>query len=177
MIEVGTQRIAVHVDAVEQYEYDGRSYRMLRVSDPGDVFSGSIVCGIGHLTSFFPEKLMGHKGYRVEGMRCYWVDGTLVFKYGDRDCDEVYQAYHNGVYESLADDFRVYPNPTDGLLRVERNHETSLEAQPAEYRITNVLCQTVQTGTVTDSSIDVSALPQGVYFLTMEGHTVKVMKQ
>ena len=76
-IFVGTEILTMHVDAVEEIEYEGRIYRMLRVSDPDDLFSGNIVCGIGHLTSFFPERLMDKgDGVRVEGMRCYWNEGA-----------------------------------------------------------------------------------------------------
>ncbi len=59
-IKVGTESLIMHVDAVEEIEYEGRTYRMLHVSDPEDLFSGDIVCGIGHLTSFFPERLMNN---------------------------------------------------------------------------------------------------------------------
>ena len=98
-IKVGTRTLDMHVDAVEEIEYEGRTYRMLRVSDPEDLFSGNIVCGIGHLTSFFPERLMGDGDrMRVEGMRCYWNEGELMFKYGDEDCDAIYSEVH-GVEE------------------------------------------------------------------------------
>ena len=98
-IKVGTRTLDMHVDAVEEIEYEGRTYRMLHVSDPDDLFSGDIVCGIGHLTSFFPERLMDNgDGIRVEGMRCYWSDSKLVFKYGDEDCDAIYDELH-GVEE------------------------------------------------------------------------------
>ena len=81
--KVGTETLTMHVDAEEIVEYEGRFYRMLHVSDTDDIFSGDIVCGIGHLTSFFPERLMDNgDGIRVEGMRCYWVENELVFKYG-----------------------------------------------------------------------------------------------
>jgi hypothetical protein len=164
----------MHVDAVEQYEYEGRIYRMLRVSDDQDLFSGTIVCGIGHLTSFFPERLMNRgKAYRVEGIRCYWRDGELVFKYGDRDCDEVYQEYHNGIDESIDNQFNIYPNPTDGVLFVETFVGTSPTCN--EYHITNLMGQTVQTGSLTAETqqIDVSGLPQGMYFISVGEMTQK----
>ncbi len=67
---------------------------LLHVSDPDHLFSGDIVCGVGHLTSFFPEKLMNQdKGYRVEGLRCFWQDENLVFQHGGKDCDEVYEQH------------------------------------------------------------------------------------
>ena len=173
-IKVGTETITMHVDAVEQYYYDGRLYRMLRVSDDGDLFSGTIVCGIGHLNSFFPERLMNRgKAYRVEGMRCYWRNGELVFKYGDEDCDAVYKNIHFGIEESVENQFNIYPNPTDGVLFVETHGRASLLNQT--YRITNLMGQTLMTGQITGEiqQIDVTNLPDGMYFITVGDMTQK----
>ena len=174
-IFVGTEILTMHVDAVEEIEYEGRTYRMLRVSDPDDLFSGNIVCGIGHLTSFFPERLMDKgDGVRVEGMRCYWNEGELVFKYGDEDCDAVISELH-GVEEdgpsTPLTELVIYPNPTDGTLFVQTLRATSLHDQT--YRITNVMGQTLLTGKITgeNQQIDVSSLPQGMYFITFAGET------
>ena len=176
-IFVGTEILTMHVDAVEEIEYEGRTYRMLRVSDPDDLFSGNIVCGIGHLTSFFPERLMDKgDGVRVEGMRCYWNEGELVFKYGDEDCDAVISELH-GVEEdgpsTPLTELVIYPNPTDGTLFVQTLRATSLHDQT--YRITNVMGQTLLTGKITgeNQQIDVSSLPQGMYFITFAGETQK----
>jgi len=182
-IKVGTRTLDMHVDAVEEIEYEGRTYRMLRVSDPEDLFSGNIVCGIGHLTSFFPERLMGDGDrMRVEGMRCYWNEGELVFKYGDEDCDAIYSEVH-GLEEGgpstpstgsgTAGTFEVYPNPTNSILFVETRRATSLPDQT--YHITNLMGQTLLTGQITDETqqIDVSSLPQGMYFITFAGETRK----
>ena len=184
-IKVGTASLTMHVDAVEQYEYEGRVFRMLQVSDDQDLFGGTIVCGIGHLSSFFPERLMNRsKNYRVEGMRCYWREGELFFKYGNRDCDEVYEEYHNGIEEDgpstpstgsgTAGAFTIYPNPTNGVLFVETRHGTSLPAAN-EYRIANLMGQTVLTGNITAETqqIDVSDLPQGMYFISVGDGTQK----
>ena len=178
VIKVGTESLTMHVDAVEQYEYEGRIFKMLQVSDAEDLFSGIIVCGIGHLTSFFPERLMiRDKDYRVEGIRCFWRNGELVFKYGDRDCDEIYQQYHEGIEEDGpsigSGSLIVYPNPTDGILFVQTLHATSLQAET--YRITNLMGQTVLTGTITveTQQIDVSNLPQGIYYIGVGDMTRK----
>ncbi len=171
-IKVGTESIIMHVDAVELYEYDGRQYKTLHVRDAENFFSGIIVCNIGHLTSFFPERLMTKgKAYRVEGIRCYWREGELVFKYGDRDCDEVYEQIHNGLGEMDDAAFAVYPNPTDGVLFI-RTHAV----RPYEgYRITNLIGQTVLSGNINteNQQINVSDLPQGMYFITFAGETRK----
>lgn len=173
VINVGTESLVMHVDAVSDYEYDGRTLKMLSVSDENDLFSGDIVCGIGHLTSFFPERLMNRgRGYRVKGIRCYWQDGELVFKLGEKDCDEVYQEYHNqGVDETETSGFRIYPNPANDVIVVETPEGATLQ----EYRITNLLGQTMLTGT--SQTIDVSSLPSGMYFLTLGTQTLKFTKQ
>ena len=182
-IKVGTESIVMHVDAVEDFEYEGKTYRMLRVSDADDIFSGDIVCGIGHLTSFFPERLMDNRdGILVEGLRCYWVEDELVFKPGDEDCDAIYEELH-GIEEGgpstpstgsgTAGTFTVYPNPANGVLFVETVCTPSLPDQT--YRITNLMGQTVLSGNINAETqqIDVSSLPQGMYFITFAGETRK----
>jgi hypothetical protein len=148
---------------------------MLRVSDPDDLFSGNIVCGIGHLTSFFPERLMNNgDGIRVEGLRCYWVENELVFKIGDEDCDAVYSEVHWVEDPSTGSGaLVVYPNPTNGVLFVQTLRATSLHAQT--YRITNMMGQTLLTGQITAETqqIDISDLPEGMYFIIFAGETRK----
>ena len=118
-------------------------------------------------------------GLRVEGMRCYWVENELVFKPGDEDCDAIYDELH-GIVEGgpstgsgTAGTFEVYPNPTNGVLFVETRHGTSLPDQT--YRIANLMGQTVLTGQITTETqqINVSSLPQGMYFITFAGETQK----
>ena len=175
-IKVGTESLTMHVDAVEEIEYEGRTYRMLRVSDPEDLFSGNIVCGIGHLTSFFPERLMDNgDGIRVEGLRCYWIEDELVFKPGDEDCDAIYSEVH-GVEEdgpsTGSGTLTVYPNPTNGILTI---HHSSFSIHHSLFRITNFMGQTLLTGQIAaeNQQIDVSSLPQGMYFITFAGETRK----
>ena len=168
-IKVGNESITMHVDAVEPYDYEGQTLKLLRVSDTNDIFSGDIVCGIGHLTSFFPEKLMS-KGYRVEGIRCFWQDGELVYQNGDQDCDEIYEQHHLGVDEIDAEfGFTIYPNPSHDVLFVLSDNINS------EYRITNMMGQTLFIGTIDSETqqIDISSLTNGIYFITFAGETQK----
>ena len=182
-IKVGTESIIMHVDTVEQYEYEGTTYRMLHVSDANDLFGGKIMSGVGHLTSFFPEGLMTRgKGYRVNGLRCYWIYGDLVFTLNRNDCDAIYAELHNGIEEdgpsTGSGTFAVYPNPTHNILFVQTLRATSLQAETV-YRITNLTGQTVLTGQITAETqqIDVSGLPQGMYFITMGDMTRKFVVQ
>ena len=175
-IKVGNESLVMHVDAVENIVYEGRTYRMLHVSDADDYFSGDIVCGIGHLTSFFPERLMDNgDGLRVEGLRCYWIEDELVFKPGDEDCDAIYSEVH-GVEEdgpsTGSGTLTVYPNPTNGVLTV---HHSAFRIHHSEFQIANLMGQTVLSGNITAETqqINVSSLPQGMYFITFAGETRK----
>ena len=173
-IKVGEESLTMHVDEVLDYEYEGQIYRMLRVSDENDLFSGDIICEIGHMTSFFPERLMTRgKGYQVEGIRCFWQFGQLVFKQGDMGCDEVHSGHYWAVDEQPDDAaFGVYPNPTNGVLTI---HHSSFRIHHSAFRITNLMGQTLQSGTITAETqqIDVSGLPEGMYFISVGDMTRK----
>ena len=179
-IKVGMESLTMHVDSVWHHEFEGRSYRILHVSDPDDLFSGDIVCGIGHLTSFFPERLMNRgKGYRVTGLRCYWVEGNLIFKITNDDCDAIYAELHNGVEENGPSTgsgaFAIYPNPANGVLFVRLPQCDSPTTEQIEYHITNLMGQTLLQGHIDteNQQIDISNLPAGMYFFSVSGETVK----
>jgi hypothetical protein len=176
-IRVGMQSLTMHVDAVDSLDYNGRTFRVMHVSDVYNLFSGDIVCGIGHQTSFFPERLMRNgEGLRVDGLRCYWVEDKLVFKNGEKDCDAIFSEIHGidePTYEHVVAQFDLYPNPTNGVLFVETRLIASLQGQT--YRVTNLTGQTVLTGSLNAETqqIDVSGLPEGMYFITVSGETRK----
>ena len=71
------------------------------------------------------------------------------------------------------DQFAIYPNPTDGILIVETVCTPSLPNET--YRITNLMGQTLMSGTITNDVqwIDVSNLPEGMYFITVGDATRK----
>ncbi len=180
-IKVGNENITVHVDAIdENYEYNNMNYRALYITDANNVFSGTIICGMGHLTSFFPEKLMTQgKRYRVDGLRCYWRNGVLAYKQGEKDCDEVYQQLHNGIEEddpsTDSGTLTVYPNPANGFLFVQLPQCDCPTTGQTEYRITNLIGQTLLQGSINieNQQIDINNLPAGMYFINFDGQTVK----
>ena len=69
----------------------------------------------------------------------------------------------------VSEGFRVYPNPAHDMI-------TILGGQN-DYRISNLLGQTLMTGTihVDSQQIDVSALPAGLYYITVGELTKKVV--
>lgn len=178
-IMVGTQSIRMTVDSVENRDYDGVLYKVLHVSDPNDLFSGDIICGIGHTTSFFPERLMKKPSkYKVNGFRCYWVDEALVLKMGEEDCDAVYQSFHD-VDENPTSAFKVYPNPATTHLYVITNNviPNNVITNPVlpnpSFLISTPLGQPILSGTLSNQTINVSTLPPGLYFLTIGNQTQK----
>ena len=174
-IKVGTESIIVHVDHVDVFEYQGGTFKMLQISDANDIFNGDIVIGFGHMTSFFPEKLMNQgKGFRVDGLRCYWVEGALLYHNGEEDCDAIHSELQ-GVEETNGDSFVVYPNPANNILFVRLPQCDSPTTGQTEYRITNLMGQTLLQGPINaeNQQLDISNLPAGMYFISVDEQTVK----
>ena len=180
-IKVGTESIIVHVDNVSVFEYQGETYKMLTISDEDNIFNGDIVVGFGHMTSFFPEKLMNRgKGFRVDGLRCYWVEDALLYHYGDEDCDAIHSELQNVEEDgpsTSSGTFAVYPNPTIGVLFVETRLIASLP--DPTYHITNLMGQTLLQGHITaeKQQIDIANLPSGMYFISVGEQILKFVKQ
>jgi hypothetical protein len=105
------------------------------------------------------------------------VEDELVFNLdGEEECDAILSDIHGieeGGPSTGSGTLAVYPNPTDGVLFVETRRATSLPDQT--YRITNLMGQTVLSGNITAETqqIDVSNLPDGMYFITFAGETRK----
>ena len=119
-------------------------------------------------------------GLRVEGLRCYWIEDELVFNLdGEEECDAIYSEVH-GIEEggpstpsTGSGTVMVYPNPTDGVLVIETHDRASLQGDT--YRISNMMGQVLLQGQIMGETqrIDVSSLPQGMYFITVGEGTRK----
>ena len=103
--------------------------------------------------------------------------GTLTV-YAENDCGVVERHLNissqvDAVVEHGSSDWNNYPNPTNGVLFVQTLRATSLPA--ATYRITNLTGQTLLAGQITNETqqINVSSLPQGMYFITVADMTRK----
>ena len=106
-----------------------------------------------------------YEGYHPKTFTLTVSDGeTLV-----QDVQLVPDWYGNEEMTSGA--IGVYPNPTDGVLFVERHRSASVQGQT--YRICNVMGQVLLQGLVTGERqrIDVSGLADGIYFVSVGGET------
>lgn len=170
-ISVGNQSITMHVDAVSYTEYSGTFYRIMTVSDAQDIFGGQIICGIGHTRSFFPERLLSkNRSYRVDGMRCYWVDGEPIIQFGDVDCDEIYEEHHQTTPPS-DNKISVYPNPAYDFILINVK-------QPTHYTISDIFGKTILKGIISSDNqqINIENLPDGMYFVNINNQIVKIIK-
>ena len=178
VIKVGEESITMHVEEVENQIITGLPYKKMTVSDNNNIFSGTIVSNIGHLTSFFPEKLIEKSSkFDVEQLRCYWLYGNLVYKIGNLDCDEIYINNHIGIDETTTETFSVYPNPTNGVITIVGTWRAA-SPQSMEYTITNICGQIVMKGTISSDNqqINVSELSCGMYFIKIEDKSIKIIK-
>ena len=171
-INVGNESIIIHVDNVYYNDYEGKTYRVMTVSDANDIFSGDIICGIGHTTSFFPERLLNNRDIDVDGIRCYWSFGEQMIQFGDTDCDEIYDIIHFDVEEIQSETISVYPNPTNGIITINVDNQT-------EFTITNICGQTIMRGVISgdNQQIDVSELSCGMYFIKIDDKSIKFIKE
>ena len=104
----------------------------------------------------------------------------------DDDGDYYYLDFHyssmDGIDEQTAGVLGVYPNPTDGILNVWLPNSPAPFGRgtcdsPAGYRISNLMGQTVQSGVLNAGTqeVNLSALPRGVYLITIGSTTRKIV--
>jgi hypothetical protein len=128
-------------------------------------FSNSDVCnwmieGIGHEAGLFEPMTVLLEF--VSEFYCYAENNTPLF--GDLDCILNVGAREIPIPDNLV---AVYPNPTEGLLRVEM----ASSGQVIEsYRLTDIYGRIIFENIFSKKNnhnfeIDISALPEGVYIL------------
>ena len=80
-----------------------------------------------------------------------------------------------GVNGNETNGFAVYPNPANNVLFIETQDFTSLPDQT--YRITNLLGQTILSGHIyaEKQQIDIANLSKGLYFITVDKQTKKLV--
>jgi len=84
-------------------------------------------------------------------------------------------------YELRITNYVVYPNPTNGQLRITNYELRNRTLSGAEVEIFSIVGQVVFTTRLselpTETIIDISHLANGLYFLKIDNKMIKVMKQ
>jgi hypothetical protein len=147
--------------------YSNCEFRAVRLDSPQNVFSFSSTCaryisqadGTYGPYYFFagipiPASKRGGLGGTRETVPIYVNTSTCQF--GSR--------MYVGVDEPTRQTIAIHPNPTASLLRFESKTQTN-------YSISDLMGRTIQSGIarVGQNEITVSALPNGVYFLRLDG--------
>lgn len=76
-----------------------------------------------------------------------------------------------GVHALIQETLTIYPNPTTGLLNVETNEIIS-----KNYIVYNIYGGICKQGVFTNDQIDISTLNPGIYLLSIDGVTFKIVK-
>jgi hypothetical protein len=146
----------------------------------------NIYCGTNYIFTFTPNA-----GYRIERVLINGennptavADGSYTFENVTKD-QTIHVTFTNVIgindYETASTTYVVLPNPTTGQLRII-NYESSME----EIGIYDVMGRVVFTtplfrstppteGNIT--TLDISHLPAGVYYLRIGTETAKIVKQ
>lgn len=88
---------------------------------------------------------------------------------------KIYPEFPNGIrQEKKKTGFDIYPNPAGGEITI-KNYKLGITN---EYRVTNVPGETLFTGhlTKTETLLDISSLPKGVYFIHVGSSVLKFVK-
>jgi N-acetylneuraminic acid mutarotase len=157
-----------------QFVYNGKGYAL---SGDGE---GHTHLETGELWQYTPEtdswfSVPPHPGTSKWAPGCFVVGSVLYFTSGVQ--------YTNWIPETLNDLWRFHLDEIDGIETVEL--ETLFYPNPTtdkitlssrvEYKLFSMSGEIILEGV--SSSIDVSALPTGVYFLNTEAQTFKVIKE
>jgi len=90
--------------------------------------------------------------------------------------DTVQFAFGNvGISETIQDAvIRIFPNPTNGKITISNEKSTINNVE-----MFNIVGQVVGTwqATSTETTIDISHLSNGIYFMKIDGKTAKIVKQ
>lgn len=141
--------------------FDGVNYNLIGYADGNDTsYDDNDIQNVNQYYKVTAVNTVSG-GLTCESAYAMSVDGVHDYVY----------AQTLGIAEIGDNDIAVYPNPTTGLLYIKSNNIAS------EYHIVNAIGQTVLTNIITSENqqIDISNLPNGVYFVKIAENTVKLV--
>jgi hypothetical protein len=172
--EIWTDSLFVNTKRVEyHYDENGLCIKIdgLVWSDEGWIFGMAGVNGVGGRN----ERIFWNESLSAEDKLIRATSHSFS------NITITWQTVYDGVEEkeetTNENGFAVYPNPAKGILNVSVRLPQcdSPTATKNAYRITNLMGQTLLQGTLTaeNQQIDITDLPSGMYFISVDGQTVK----
>lgn len=126
------------------------------------------ICMFGQTSMNFADRFRCYRDSLVD-----YKDENIQKYYGDN-------CYYPGVDPSLSvkesstskNDFIMYPNPADKVIEIRRNENSDTTA-----KVTNAVGQLTTTYEIKGkkAEINVSSLPTGIYFISIDGTTKKMI--
>ncbi|MDD4141759.1 MAG: T9SS type A sorting domain-containing protein [Bacteroidales bacterium] len=161
--------ITVTVDSVNYSDYNGIQIKNQFVSDENGYFSGKIIDGIGHSSSFFPNEIYylckygnSPDGIYIDGIRCYSDASGNNYSFMNMPCDTIYTQLINDIEEfsPQAANIELYPNPATDKISIKYGDNTC--SRVCIMTATGRLLKTFNSAAV---EIDTKDLPDGIYLV------------
>jgi acid phosphatase type 7 len=73
--------------------------------------------------------------------------------------------------------FQIYPNPTDGTIRIDFDENINQNDPLAKIEISDTMGRKIKEQSTENAQVDVSNLPAGIYFLKVKNHIVRFLKK
>jgi len=123
--------------------------------------------------------------FKIEGGGHTWPNAVIDIGVTNRDINASQEIWNffskydiNGAIITDVEESQsitntlIYPNPTHSQLNIERN-----TSEKVNFELVSILGEIVFIGTLltNNETLDVSELPTGVYFLTFENHSQKII--
>ena len=88
------------------------------------------------------------------------------------DVEKMLFSYNISIEDIVTEECRVYPNPVSSFLKI-----SSANTEVNHYRLFSIDGRELVSGSChNDETVNVSALPQGLYLLKVNGQTFKISK-
>lgn len=159
--EVDSCSFEIQVQSVEEETWEGHTYRVQHVYAIGEdeynsffnTGEGTIIEGIGEISGLFPYSgaCTGdiYCGSSIEYLRCYLVDGEMLYHGGDYECDEIvdvpYPSYPFAVgdllYTIISDNppqVSVYGHVNGDNAQGELDIPSTVTCEDVTYTVTEI---------------------------------------
>ena len=135
--------------------------------------------GLENETEFWIEGVGSSKGFVNSGnytptsngaifhLLCYHVGDNLIYVNPEYNTCDITEIEENNAENSVS----IYPNPANSTINILNNSILSI----SKIEILDLLGRTV-ISTVNHETIDISSLPEGQYFVKIQGETTMVKK-
>jgi hypothetical protein len=144
------------VDSADMVDVNGRScIRQWFCADEFDTECNNLwaIEGIGHSYGFLNSLYHFESG---GSFMCYRENHIQVYPVGAESCIILSEDT-----APISSGFRVYPNPTDGIVRIDAN-------TPCQYQVSDALGRSIFSGSTDNSvEIDFSRYPKGIYTIVL----------